>query len=141
MNYNVSHVDNPSKCKVIHVNNVRKYRVRDENVCALTAVAEGDVLEENCVQLFEDKCNNYNEEVFMAVLSSFDDVLCEQPSKTDVVSMSITVKEDEDIVSQPPNRILERSKSGVKDEIDKVLDADIIEPSTSLWAGSHHKTR
>ena len=77
VNYKVSHVDNPSKRKVIHVNNVRKYRVRDDDACALTVVAEGDVLEENCVQLFEDNCNNYNEEVLMAVLSSFDDVLCE----------------------------------------------------------------
>ena len=82
MNYKVSNVDNPSKRKVIHVNNVSKYRVRDEDVCALTVVAEGDILEENCIQLFEDKGNNYNKEVLMEVLSSFDDVLCEQPDKT-----------------------------------------------------------
>ena len=55
-------------------------------------------------------------------------MFCEQSGKAYVVLMSIPVKEGRDIMSQALYRIL---IFNVK--IDTLLNADIIEPSTSLY--------
>ena len=97
----------------------------------LTVVAEEERVE-SLVKL-KKQCGEYQEENIMKIKEEFRDVLSESPGRTDTSEIVIDVGEAKP-VTQAPYRVPEMLKNGVKEEIDKLLRADIIEVSTSAWA-------
>ncbi len=134
VNYRIEEVDGRKKKKVVHVNNVKKFKERELEICALTVLAEDHGLDDSNVLLRDEVCEGFNEEELMGVLSKFSSVMSDLPGETSVAKMTIEVDEGTHIISQRPYRVPDRLKDGVKQEVDLLLESGIIEPSVSAWA-------
>ncbi len=78
----------------------------------------------------QSRSEEYVESDIVKLREEFADVLKDEPGDTDTVEVSIEV----DPIAQVPYRIPDRLKAGVKEELDKLKEAGIIERSTSPWA-------
>ena len=68
-----------------------------------------------------------------SIKSEFADVLSSEPGNTDSAILSLELV-DSTPIQQDPYRIPDRLKPGVKKELEGLLEADIVAPSTSPWA-------
>ena len=75
-------------------------------------------------------CAEYREQDIEAIKSEFADVLSSEPSNT-VLSLELL---DNTPIQQALYRVPDRLKPGVKKELEGLLEADIVAPSTSPWA-------
>ena len=118
------------KQRVVHINTFKACVDREERVYRLTVVAEGD--DEGSVggvSLLQ-VCKEYKESDIEAIKEEFRDVLRDEPGNTESAVLSLELS-DHTPIQQMPYRVPERLKSGVRDEIDGLLDAGIVVPSTS----------
>ena len=134
VNYRIKEVDGRKKCKTVHVNNMKSYKERELEVCALTVVAEENEMEEKGNSLHLEACVGFDNKDIEAILGDFKDVMSKVPGKTDLVKMDIHLQANTQVISQMPYRLPDRLKEAVKHELDDLREADIIEASDCHWA-------
>jgi hypothetical protein len=144
VDYLVSTPDRRKSKRVVHVNLMKKYTVRQNddvavNVCeAVDQVLMVGVPEMQTVTLEEKlaSCNvdsgQMNE--LRGLLKSFEHVFSVLPGKTSVVTHHIELVEGAKPVRQTPYRLHPEKLARVNQEIDELLKAGIIEKSESPWA-------
>ena len=122
------------KAKILHVNNLKKYYERIEDVLRLALVAE-DWSEDEVVgtKLF-GSCPDFNEkEVVERLKGEFPDVFSDLPGRTDACVLEIDTGSAAPRGSHP-YRVPDRLKEGVRSEVEELVELGIVVPSTSPWA-------
>ena len=119
--------------KVLHVNNLKKFYPREEEVMRLAVVAED--WEEDCdvgMRMSGENVEFRQEEVALMKLE-YPEVFCNLPGKTNVCQLQIKTGDALPVASHP-YRIPDRLKEGVRVEVQKLVDLGIAVPSISPWA-------
>ena len=99
----------------------------------LTVVADDFSEEVDKGTKLKGECEGYKAEDIVTVKEQFAHVFSDSPGKTDVCKLTINTGESRPI-AQPPYRIPDKMKEGVRHEIQKVEDSGIISPTDSPWA-------
>ena len=119
--------------KVLHINNLKKYQVREEEVMRLSVVAE-DFNDDSDVGLkMNGQCSDFEEEEIERLKEEFPTVFSDLPGRTEVCTLSIQT-EGATPISSMPYRIPDRMKEGVRQEVDKLVEMGVAVPSHSPWA-------
>ena len=122
------------KAKVLHVNNLKKYFERMEDVLRLALVAEDWSEDEVVSTKLYGSCPDFDaEEVVRGLRAEFPEVFSDLPGRADACSLRIDTGPAAPRGSHP-YRIPNRLKEGVKEELDKLVELGIVVPSTSPWA-------
>ncbi len=121
------------KVKIIHINNAKVYRAREEFVGAVTVVAEeGDFgVEKNILD--DIKCEGIDETELCELLSEFDDVLIPTPGSCTIGEVDVVIEEGVTPISQAPYKIPHKIREGVREELESLLADGIIEESDAAW--------
>ena len=121
------------RTKVLHINNLKRFYAREEEVLRLSIVAE-DFSEDIDVGLkMEGKCIDFEEAEIVVLKREFPEVFSDSPGRTEVCVLEINTG-DTPPISSAPYRVPDRMKDGVKKEIDKLLELGVAEPSHSPCA-------
>ncbi len=128
VNYRIAREGSRKNSKVVHVNVLKKFN--ELHVCRVDVVVEGDD-HPKCVLL--DEFEGYVKEDMDDLLSQFSDVFSSQPGNTSVTEISIDTGDRGPVVSAPYSVPL-GIRDQVKDEIDSLVSAGIIERCESAWA-------
>ena len=121
------------RSKVLHLNNMKRYQVREAEVMRLVVVAE-DFDEDDAVRIkMEGKCLDFDEEKLEKLKEEFVGVFTDSPGKTSVSKLLIHTGETPPISSMP-YRVPDRLKEGVREEVTKLVDMGVVIESTSPWA-------
>ena len=134
-------VDKKKQYRVLHVNLLSKWH-------ALSTAYAAEVVEEFCdeeILAWNDfsegkssyttgKLNESQSQQLYSLLSDYDRVLQPHPGKTDLVEHRIYTPESARPVHQPPYRLPYAYRERVKKELQEMLAAGIIEPSSSEWS-------
>ena len=119
--------------KVLHVNNMKLFHGREEDVMRLSVIAE-DVSEDEDIGLkMSGRCVDFEVAAVDQLKLDFPEVFSNLPGKTDLCTLSIDTGESAPIALRPykpPDRL----KDGVREEVDKLLSLGVAEPSYSPWA-------
>ena len=121
------------KAKVLHINNLKRFYERSENILRLALVAE-DWAEDEVVgtKLF-GSCPDFDErEVVEGLRREFPEVFSDLPGRTDACQLVIDTGSAAPRGSHP-YRIPNRLKEGVREEVEKLVELGIVVPSTSPW--------
>ena len=121
------------RTKVLHINNLKKFYPRGEEVLRLTVVAEDCEEGEATGTRLRDKCEEFDSEEVEKLKVEFPEVFSDVPGKTKVVKLTIRTGEAEPIASHP-HRVPDKLKDGVRVEIMKLVEEGIVVPSSSPWA-------
>ena len=121
------------RSKVLHVNNLKRYYPRGEEVLRLALVAEDFEEDEAVGTRLTGCCEGFEEEEVVKLREEFPDVFSDLPGETKVATLKIKTGEAGPIASHP-YRIPDRLKNGVKEELEKLIGLGIVVPSTSPWA-------
>ena len=121
------------RTKVLHINNLKKFYPRGEEVLRLTVVAEDCEEGEATGTRLRDKCEEFDSEKVEKLKVEFPEVFSDVPGKTKVVKLTIRTGEAEPIASHP-HRVPDKLKDGVRVEIMKLVEEGIVVPSSSPWA-------
>ena len=119
--------------KVLHINNMKKYQVREEDVMRLAVVAEDFSEDEDIGIRMNGKCQDFDGEQVNVLKGEFPEVFSDLPGRTEVCSLVIKTGEAPPIASVP-YRIPDRMKEGVRQEIEKLVEMGVATPSHSPWA-------
>ena len=121
------------KCKVLHINNLKKYNQRMEEVLRIAVVAE-DVIEGKRTGLkMSGSCDTFDRKQIKALQDEFPKVFNNEPGETDVCRLEIQTG-DALPFALPAHQLPEKYRGGVKAELEKLLASQVIKPSTSPWA-------
>ena len=122
------------RVKVLHVNNLKKYFPRVEEVLRLALVAE-DWAEDECVgRKLSGSYEGFDEKSVVGGLKQeFPEVFSDLPGKALVDRFRIETGDAEPRRSHP-YRVPDRLKEGVRSEVNKLVELGIVVPSTSPWA-------
>ena len=122
------------RVKVLHINNLKKYYVREERILRVALVAE-DWSEDECVGTkLGDVCDGFSEELVVRQLKDeYPEVFSDLPGKTSACQLVIRTGEAEPIASHP-YRVPDKLKEGVRKEIESLVKLGIVEESASPWA-------
>lgn len=131
VNYRIRHCLGKRKAKVVHINSIKLYTEREDVVNRIMVV--GSEEEDDGAVCLVDRSKEYVARDVKLIEVKFEDVLSEVPGKTEAVQMVIDVGEAKPI-AQHPYRVPPRLTAGVQAELDRLLQANIIEPSNSRWA-------
>ena len=120
------------RSRVLHVNNLKKYHEREEAVMRLAVVAEN--WEDDCDvgTRLEGVCEEFDVEQLVVMQREYPRVFSDLPGKTGICKLSISIAGARPVAS-PPYRIPDRLKEGVRSEILKLEELEIVVPSTSPW--------
>ena len=122
------------RVKVLHVNNLKKYHPRTEEVLRLALVAEDWSNDEEVGTKLHGKCKDFNEEeVVKQLKAEYPEVFSDLPGRTTVCELKIETGEAAPRRSHP-YRVPNRLKEGVRAEVEKLVEMGIVVPSTSPWA-------
>ena len=99
--------------KVLHLNNMKKYWEREEEVMRLTVVAEDFDEDVDVRTKIGGVCDDFEVEEVDKLVEEFPDVFSNLPGKTDVCTMVIRTSEAQPIASMP-YRVPDRLKEGVR---------------------------
>ena len=121
------------KCKVLHINNMKKFWGREAEVMRLVVVAEDFEEDEVIGTKFTGKFPGFKEEWVEELRAEFPSVFDKSPGKTGVCQLAIRTG-DSPPIALGPHRVPERLKDSVKEEIEKLLGLGVIVESTSPWA-------
>ena len=119
--------------KVLHVNNLKKYFVREEEVMRLAVVAEDWEGDSEIGTKTAGVCNEFKVKELDEMKLEFPEVFSDLPGKTGVCQLVISTTGEQPI-SSPPYRIPDRLKEGVREEVLKLVELGIVVPSQSPWA-------
>ena len=119
--------------KVLHINNLKKYQVREEEVMRLAVIAD-DLSDDIDVGLkMSGVCKDFEVRQVEVLKEEYPEVFSDLPGRTEVCTLKIDTGEAPPI-SSAPYRVPDRMKDGVKKEVDKLLELGVAEPSHSPWA-------
>ena len=119
--------------KVLHVNNLKLYHAREEEIMRLSVIAE-DVSEDEDIGLkISGSCVDFDVTFVDQLKLDFSGVFSNLPGKTDLCTLSIDTGESAPIALRP-YRPPDRLKDSVREEVDKLLSLGVAEPSYSPWA-------
>ena len=121
------------RTKVLHINNLKKYHPRGEEVLRLAVVAEDCEEDEVLGPKLSEVCAGFDRSVVEELKRDFPEVFSDSHGKTKVVKMSIRTGDSEPLVSHP-HRVPDKLKEGVRQEILKLVEEGIAVPSSSPWA-------
>ena len=122
------------RVKVLHVNNLKKYYPRVEEVLRLALVAE-DWADDECVgSKLSGSYEGFDEKsVVDGLKEEFPEVFSDLPGKARGGQFKIDTGEAAPRRSHP-YRVPDRLKEGVRAEVNKLVELGIVVPSTSPWA-------
>ena len=121
------------RTKVLHINNLKKFWVREVEVSRMSVVAE-DANEDMVVGLkLSGKCLDFDEKMVEVLRREFPKVFSDVPGKTEVCELTIRTGDSPPIASVP-YRVPDRLKGVVKEEIDNLVELGVASPSHSPWA-------
>ena len=121
------------KAKVLHVNNLKKFYEREENVFRLALVAEDWSEDEVIGTKMSGSCGEIGKAEIEELKRSFPEVFSDLPGKTSVCALSIETGTEAPRGSHP-YRIPDKLKEGVRAEVEKLVEMGIVVPSRSPWA-------
>ena len=122
------------RVKVLHINNLKKYYPRAEEVLRLALVAEDWSEDEEVGTKLHGRCKEFNEEEVVAQLKAeFPEVFSDRPGRTTACTLKIDTGEAAPRRSHP-YRVPNKLKEGVRAEVEKLVEMGIVVPSTSPWA-------
>ena len=122
------------RVKVLHINNLKKYHPRAEEVLRLALVAEDWSNDEEVGTKLHGKCKDFNEkEVVEQLKAEYPEVFSDLPGRTTACELRIDTGEAVPRRSHP-YRVPNRLKEGVRAEVNKLVELGIVVPSTSPWA-------
>ena len=119
--------------KVLHINNMKRYHVREEEVMRLAVIAEDFEEDEDVGTKMSGRCSDFDLGQLEGLKKDFQSVFNDSPGKTDVCKLVIKTKEAFPI-SCAPYRIPDRLKEAVRQEVFKLLEMGVVVQSTSPWA-------
>ena len=119
--------------KVLHINNMKKFWVREEDVMRLAVVAEDFEDDEDVGTRMSGRCNDFDLGQLDKLKEEFPEVFSDMPGKTNVCKLVIKTKEAPPISSMP-YRVPDRMKEGVRQEVNKLVEMGVVVPSTCPWA-------
>ena len=119
--------------KVLHVNNIKLFHGREEDVMRLSVIAE-DVSEDEDIGLkMSGRCKDFETAAVDKLKLEFPEVFSDLPGKTELCKLKIETGESAPIALRP-YRPPDRMKDGVRMEVEKLLEIGVAEPSFSPWA-------
>ena len=122
------------RVKVLHVNNLKKFYPRVEEVLRLALVAEDWADDEEVGTRLLGKYEGFNEEeVVQGLREEFPEVFSDLPGRTNACKLTIDTGEAAPRRSHP-YRVPNKLKEGVRAEVEKLVEMGIVVPSTSPWA-------
>ena len=122
------------RVKVLHINNLKKYYPRTEEVLRLALVAEDWSGDEEVGTKLLGKFEGFNEqEVVEQLRGEFPEVFSDLPGRTTECKLSIDTGDAAPRRSHP-YRVPNKLKEGVRAEVEKLVEMGIVVPSTSPWA-------
>ena len=121
------------RSKILHINNLKRYHPRGEEVLRLAVVAEDWEGDEDTETILKEECEEFDRNVINDLKEKFPEVFNDLPGKTKVVKLRIDTGDAEPVASHP-HRIPDRLKEGVRNEILKLVELGIVTPSSSPWA-------
>ena len=122
------------RVKVLHINNLKKYYPRAEEVLRLALVAEDWSEDEEVGTKLHGKCKDFDEEeVIEQLRAEYPEVFSDLPGRTTACKLRIDTGEAAPRRSHP-YRVPNRLKEGVRAEVEKLVEMGIVVPSTSPWA-------
>ena len=124
------------RSKVLHINNLKRYHPRGEEVLRLAIVAEHWEGDEAVGTKLFGKCREFDEEDVEGLKREYPDVFSDLPGRTQVCRLRIATGTEAPRVSHP-YRIPDKLKEGVRQEVMKLVELGIAVPSVSPWASLH----
>ena len=122
------------RVKVLHINNLKRYYPRVEEVLRLALVAEDWSGDEEVGTKLQGKFEGFEEEAVVCQLKEeYPEVFSDLPGKTSICQLKIDTGEAAPRRSHP-YRVPDRLKEGVRSEVNKLVELGIVVPSTSPWA-------
>ena len=122
------------RVKVLHVNNLKRFYPRVEDVLRLALVAEDWSDDEEVGTKLLGKYEGFNEEeVVQGLREEFPEVFSDLPGRTNACKLTIDTGEAAPRRSHP-YRVPNKLKEGVRAEVEKLVEMGIVVPSTSPWA-------
>ena len=122
------------RCKVLHINNLKRYHQRVEEVLRLALVAEEWQDDEVIGTKLYGSCSDFDEEEVVGRLKEeYPEVFSDLPGRTDACQLRIDTGSEAPRGSHP-YRIPNKLKEGVRSEVEKLVELGIVVPSTSPWA-------
>ena len=119
--------------KVLHVNNLKLFHGREEDVMRLSVIAE-DVSEDEDIGLkMSGRCKDFETAAVDKLKLEFPEVFSDLSGKTELCKLKIETGESAPIALRP-YRPPDRLKEGVREEVEKLLELGVAEPSFSPWA-------
>ena len=119
--------------KVLHVNNLKRFYVREAEVMRLVVVAEDFSDDEAIGTKLQGRCPEFDQSWVVGLKSEFPSVFRDVPGRTDVCHLAIRTGDSPPIASVP-HRVPDSMKSLVKEEVEKLLELGVIVVSISPWA-------
>ena len=122
------------RVKVLHINNLKKYHPRVEEVLRLALVAEDWSEDEEVGTRLQGKFEGFEEEAVVCQLKEeYPEVFSDLPGRTSACQLKIDTGEAAPRRSHP-YRVPDRLKEGVRSEVNKLVELGIVVPSNSPWA-------
>ena len=119
--------------KVLHVNNMKLFHGREEEVMRLSVIAEDMSEDVDASISMSGRCKDFETAAVEKLMLEFPEVFNDLPGKTDLCKLKIDVGEAAPIALRP-YRPPDRMKDGVKNEVGKLVELGVAEPSFSPWA-------
>ena len=119
--------------KVLHINNLKRFFIREEEVMRLAVVAEDWEGDSAIGTKTAGVCVDFEVDELEKMKVEYPEVFSDLPEKTGVCKLKISTADAQPIAS-PPYRIPDRLKEGVREEVLKLVELGIVIPSQSPWA-------
>ena len=119
--------------KVLHISNLKKFYVSEEEVMRLALVAEDWEDDKDVGTKTGGVCVDFDPKKLVEMEKEFPEAFSDLPGKTDVCLLTIRTLGEQPIASHP-YRIPDRLKDGVREEVLKLVELGIVMPSQSPWA-------
>ena len=122
------------KTKVLHINMLKQYKEREEQVRKLTVVAEDVEEDPDLVGVrLGDRCLGFDDSVIDNLKAAYPKVFSDKPGRTDLCQLMINTVSEQPLAAHP-HRVPDKWKQGVREEIQKLEGQGIIVRSTGPWA-------
>ena len=122
------------RTKVLHINNMKLYKEREEGVNRLTVVADSVEEDPDLVGVkLGDPCPGFEDRVIVDLEAAYPQVFSDLPGRTDLCQLVISTVSEQPLAAHP-HRVPDKWKEGVRKEIQKLEEQGIIVKSKGPWA-------